>query len=80
MKQQKETGQEEEETQQEGTRLLTIREVARQMRVDETTVRRWIKGGVLEAIALPSRGKRQIYRVKQETLNALLTPSSAVRV
>lgn len=55
--------------------LLTIREVAQQLRVDETTVRRWIKGGVLEAIILPHRGKRQGYRIRRSTLNALLTPT-----
>ena len=30
--------------------LLTVREVAIQLRVDDTTVRRWIKNGALEAI------------------------------
>ncbi len=38
--------------------LLTVREVAKQLRVDDTTVRRWIKNGVLEAISLPHRGTR----------------------
>jgi len=52
--------------------LLTVREVARRLRVDDTTVRRWIKSGALEAITLPHRGKRQAYRVKKSTLDALL--------
>ena len=52
--------------------LLTVREVAKQLRVDDTTVRRWIKNGVLEAIALPHKGARQAYRVRRATLNALL--------
>ena len=39
--------------------LLTVGEVARSLRVDETTVRRWIKNGALEAITLPHRSKRQ---------------------
>ncbi|HVB75297.1 MAG TPA: helix-turn-helix domain-containing protein [Ktedonobacteraceae bacterium] len=55
--------------------LLTVREVAQQLRVDDTTVRRWIKNGVLEAITLPHRGARQAYRIRRATLNALLTPS-----
>jgi excisionase family DNA binding protein len=55
--------------------LLTVREVAQQLRVDDTTVRRWIKNGVLEAITLPHRGQRQAYRIRQATLNALLNPS-----
>jgi excisionase family DNA binding protein len=53
--------------------LLTVREVAKRLRVDDTTVRRWIKNGVLEAIALPHRGKRQAYRIKSDTLSTLLS-------
>jgi excisionase family DNA binding protein len=53
--------------------LLTVREVARRLRVDDTTVRRWIKSGSLEAITLPHRGKRQAYRIKQSTLDTLLS-------
>jgi excisionase family DNA binding protein len=56
--------------------LLTVREVAEQLRVDDTTVRRWIKNGILEAIALPHKGARQAYRIRRETLNALLAPPS----
>ena len=52
--------------------LLTVREVAKQLRVDDTTVRRWIKNGVLEAITLPHRGTRQAYRIRRSTLDALL--------
>jgi len=52
--------------------LLTVREVAHRLRVDDTTVRRWIKSGALEAITLPHRGKRQAYRVKKSTLDRLL--------
>jgi len=55
--------------------LLTVREVAKQLRVDDTTVRRWIKNGVLEAITLPHRGTRQAYRIRRSTLEALLAPS-----
>ena len=54
--------------------LLTVREVAQRLRVDDTTVRRWIKNGVLEAITLPHRGARQAYRIRRSTLEALLTP------
>ena len=56
--------------------LLTVHEVARQLRVDDTTVRRWIKNGVLEAITLPHRGARQAYRIRRSTLNALLAAPS----
>jgi len=58
--------------------LLTVREVAKQLRVDDTTVRRWIKNGVLEAIALPHRGLRQAYRIRRSTLDALLTSAAAL--
>lgn len=56
--------------------LLTVREVARRLRVDETTVRRWIKNGSLTAITLPHQGARESYRIKQSTLDALLHPTS----
>ena len=52
--------------------LLTVREVAQKLRVDDTTVRRWIKNGVLEAITLPHRGARQAYRIRRSTLDTLL--------
>ena len=53
-------------------RLLTITEVARHLRVDGTTVRRWINTGVLEAVTLPHMNKRQSYRIKESTLAKLL--------
>ncbi|MDQ6660919.1 MAG: helix-turn-helix domain-containing protein [Chloroflexota bacterium] len=52
--------------------MMTVREVAKRLRVDGTTVRRWIKQGVLEAITLPHRGKRESYRIKKSTLDKLL--------
>lgn len=60
--------------------LLTVREVAKQLRVDDTTVRRWIKNGILEAITLPHRGTRQAYRIRRATLNTLLEPSQQLPV
>ena len=60
-------------TQQVLSELLTVHEVAQTLRVDDTTVRRWIKSGVLEAIILPHGGKRQAYRVKRETVEALFS-------
>jgi len=55
--------------------LLTVREVAAKLRVDDTTVRRWIKAGALIAVTLPHRGRRQGYRIKASTMRALFTPS-----
>ena len=52
--------------------LLTVSEVAEILRVDDTTVRRWVKQGVLEAVVLPHLNERQAYRIKRETLDKLL--------
>jgi excisionase family DNA binding protein len=57
--------------------LYTVSEVAKRLRVDTTTVRRWIAIGILEAVVLPHQGKRQAYRIRESTLNKLLqTPAS----
>lgn len=58
-----------------GNDLLTVHEVARYLRVDDTTVRRWIKSNALNAITLPHRGKRQGYRVRKETIDELFKGS-----
>jgi excisionase family DNA binding protein len=52
--------------------LLTISEVAKILRVDSTTVRRWVKQGALEAVILPHMNERQSYRIKRETLDRVL--------
>jgi excisionase family DNA binding protein len=52
--------------------LLTVAEVAARLRVDETTVRRWIKQEALQAVSLPHQGKRQAYRIRRSTIDALL--------
>lgn len=52
--------------------LLTVGEFAKQLRVDGTTVRRWIKSGALEAVCLPHTGLRQAYRIRRSILAALL--------
>jgi excisionase family DNA binding protein len=57
--------------------LLTVHEVAQQLRVDDTTVRRWIKNGVLEAVSLPHSGKRESYRIKRSTVEAILSKAAA---
>jgi excisionase family DNA binding protein len=55
--------------------LFTVHEVATRLRVDDTTIRRWIQSGALEAIILPHRGKRHAYRIKQSTLETVLRSS-----
>lgn len=52
--------------------LLTVAEVARILRVDDTTVRRWVKQGALEAVILPHVNARQAYRVRRSTLEHLI--------
>jgi excisionase family DNA binding protein len=59
-------------TEKKEDNLLTVAEVAKRLRVDNTTVRRWISNGSLEAVSLPHLKKRQSYRVKQSTIAALL--------
>src|SRR5438046_2381541 len=57
--------------------LLTVSEVARALRVDDTTVRRWIKQGALEAILLPHLGKRKGYRVRKDTFDQLFASTAS---
>lgn len=52
--------------------LWTVHEVAQRLRVDDTTVRRWIKDGALEAITLPHNGKRIAYRIPGRVMDAIL--------
>lgn len=63
-----------------GSDLLTVHEVASHLRVDDTTVRRWIKSGALDAVALPHTGKRSGYRVRKHTLDALFTSPASTSV
>ncbi|MBO0791385.1 MAG: helix-turn-helix domain-containing protein [Ktedonobacteraceae bacterium] len=57
--------------------LLTVSEVAAMLRVDDTTVRRWVKQGALEAVVLPHVNERQAYRIKRETLQKIIGEQSA---
>ena len=57
--------------------LLTVHEVAQTLRCDDTTIRRWVKQGVLEAVVLPHQNKRQAYRIKRATLDKLLETTAA---
>lgn len=58
--------------------LLTISEVARQLRVDATTVRRWITAGALEAIVLPHGHRRRSYRIRRADLDKIINSNIAV--
>lgn len=52
--------------------LLTVREVAKQLRVDDTTVRRWLKKGIMEGVFLPSGSRYNTYRIRRSTLEQIL--------
>lgn len=52
--------------------LLTVRDVAMYLRVDDTTVRGWIAAGKLPALRLPRRGKRTIYRIRMADLTTVI--------
>jgi excisionase family DNA binding protein len=52
------------------TTFLTVPEVARQLRVKATTIRRWIQDGILEAEVI-DEGKRHRYRILKHTIDAL---------
>ena len=58
--------------------LLTVSEVADILRVDNTTVRRWVKQGTFEAVVLPHVNARQAYRIKRETVDKLLGQTSTM--
>ncbi len=55
--------------------LMTAREVAELFRVDETTVRRWVANGILNAVTLPHKGTRLSYRIRRKTVDKLLNPN-----
>lgn len=52
--------------------LMTVNQVAEILLVDDTTVRRWIKNGVMDAITLPHLNKRHSYRIRRSTLENLI--------
>ena len=55
-----------------GSDLMTVMEVAAVLRADETTIRRWIKSGALEAVELPHTGKRKQYRIRREVFEHIM--------
>jgi excisionase family DNA binding protein len=52
--------------------LLTMQEVARYLRVDQATTRRWAHNGVLDVVKLPMVGKNVQYRMRRSALEKLL--------
>lgn len=56
--------------------LMTTLEVAERLRVDSSTVRKWVAKGLLKAVPLPGGGH---YRFRPEDIEALLAePAQSV--
>ncbi len=56
-----------------GEQLYTTREVGDILRVQEATVRSWLRKGKLQGIKLPDGD----YRIKESTVNEILGKQSA---
>lgn len=57
--------------------LLTSREVASRLRVDISTVRGWVMEGLLEAIPLPTKGRRHSYRFRESVIDAIINAQTS---
>ena len=57
--------------------LMTVQEVARALRVDDTTIRTWIRNGDLPAISLPHGGKRENFRVLKSVVQEIIARGHA---
>ncbi|HEY6408199.1 MAG TPA: helix-turn-helix domain-containing protein [Ktedonobacteraceae bacterium] len=53
---------------------FTPREIAKRLRVDDATVRHWIKTGALEAETI-RQGKRNRHRIRRATIETMEAPS-----
>jgi len=53
---------------------FTPREIAKRFRMDDTTVRRWIRTGIREAETI-REGSRNRHRIKKATISAIETLS-----
>jgi len=54
---------------------FTPRQVAHRLRVDYTTVIRWIRTGILPVETI-QEGKRNRHRIKKDTIETIETPPS----
>ena len=55
---------------------FTPREIAKRLRVDDSTVRRWIRTGALEAETI-RQCRRNRHRIKKVTIDTIEAPSSS---
>jgi excisionase family DNA binding protein len=56
---------------------FTPGEIARRLRVKDTTVRRWIRTGILEAETI-HQGKPKRHRIKRAIIETIETPSPTI--
>lgn len=54
--------------------LLTVQEVAKILRISESTVRRWVRNGILTASSIG--GPKQHYRFERRTLREMIKPAN----
>ncbi len=62
--------------------LLTCRDVANLLKVDTTTVRRWVNNGTVSAIHLPSKLKEEpytSYRFNKNDMRKYLNPNVVLK-
>jgi len=52
---------------------FTPHEIAKRLRVDDTTVRRWIRTGALEAETI-RQGRRNRHRIRKATIETIEKP------
>ncbi|GAC1662327.1 MAG: hypothetical protein PVS3B3_33450 [Ktedonobacteraceae bacterium] len=56
--------------------LMTMQEVAQILRMDEATVRRWARSGIIDVIELPRVKKNTRYRMRRTAFDAMLNNTS----
>jgi len=52
--------------------LLTPKEVAQQLRVNECTVRRWVRENKMRGISLPGSGKKVRIRIYKQEVDKIV--------
>lgn len=61
-------------------KILSVREIAEEMDVTDSTVRVWINSGKLPAYKLPGSGAQSIIRVRREDFDTFLRASRSTQV
>ena len=56
--------------------LMTVKEVARKLRVHVTTVHAWLRNGIIDAVELPALGARRTFRIRRSAVEALFNSAA----